>query len=568
MADLLDIHLGRRAASTRPLPASCQGLGGRGLTAALLTDEVPALADPLGGANKLILAPGLLAGTSFPNSGRLSVGAKSPLTGGIKESNSGGGAAQRIARLGFAAILLEGESPEPVVVRVGKDGVSFLPAAGLWGLGVYETVERLGKEHPGCGIVAIGPAGERTCKAAAVCVTAPDNTIRTAARGGLGAVMGRMKVKALLLDDEGCPAVAVAHPERFRQASRTLVETITTNPFAQGLGALGTAMLVNFINELGALPTRNYSAGRFENAANISGETLAQLMGSRPNADTRHRCMSGCVIGCSQVFTDAAGVPVTSGFEYETLALMGSNCGIADPDALARIDRACDDMGVDTIELGAALGVAMEAGKLAWGDGAAAERAIRSLAQGDPQGLLLANGCVETGRAYGVTRVPAVKGQSLAAYDPRVLKATGVGYATSAMGADHTACLVLPDAANPAYDVTSPSGQAPVSEMVQSMFAVPDTLGVCLFAFLPILTTPEAHAVLVEAVSAKLGAELPPSYLMDLGQKVCRMEKAFNRAGGFTPEDDKLPDFFRKEPLSPSGLVFDVPQEDLGTVFA
>ncbi|MHB8766547.1 MAG: aldehyde ferredoxin oxidoreductase N-terminal domain-containing protein, partial [Deferrisomatales bacterium] len=256
MARILYVDLPNRTSRTEALPADLQGLGGRGLTSALVARLVPPAADPLGPENVLVLAPGLLAGTAAPNNGRLSVGAKSPLTGTIKEANSGGSAAQKLARLGLAAVVLEGAAAEPVVLRVGVGGAEFLPAGDLWGRGVYETFERLGRAYPGCGLVAAGPAGERGLAAAAVAVATPDGQVRTAARGGLGAVLGGKRVKALVLDDAGGPGVAVADPARFRPAAVALTEGISAHPLTGGVRALGTSMLVGLINELGGLPTK------------------------------------------------------------------------------------------------------------------------------------------------------------------------------------------------------------------------------------------------------------------------------------------------------------------------
>lgn len=564
MAHILSIDLGSRSFALEPVPPEWQGLGGRGLTSALVAARVPAGADPLGPENVVVLAPGLLGGTSVPNSGRLSVGGKSPLTGTIKEANAGGTAAQKLARLGLAALVLSGRSEEPVCVVVTKDGASFRDAASLWGLGTYAAVARLRGDHSGAGLVAIGPAGERGLKAAAVCVTTPDDHLRTASRGGLGAVLGAKGVKAIAVDDAGGPGAEVADAEGFKAASKALAEGITAHPLVGGFQALGTSLLVGLINELGGLPTRNYSAGQFEGAAKIGGEALAGIMASRPNASTKHHCMAGCVVWCSQVYTDEAGETITSGLEYETLGLLGSNCAIDDPDQIARLDRLCDDLGLDTMEVGAAAAVAMEAGRLAWGDAEGLARALASIREGDAFGCLIGSGCVEVGRALGVTRVPAVKGQSLAAYDPRVLKGTGATYATCPMGADHTAGCALP---NPTYDPRSPSGQGQMSQFLQDWFAAVDCLGLCLFASIPLLESPDLQTQLAAALGAKLGKPLEAPDLFALGRRVSLLEREFNTAAGFGPADDRLPAFFAAEALPPHGGVWDVPDADLDAVF-
>ncbi len=568
MARLLRIDLADRTCSWEPLPGPYEGLGGRGLTSAIVATEVPPETDPLGPDNRLVFAPGLLAGTAVPNNGRLSVGAKSPLTGTIKESNAGGSFAQALARLGAAAVVLQGEASEPVTIRVHVGGAEFEPAGDLWGSGNYATVAALRDRHEGCAVATVGPAGERGLRAAAVVIATSDGHLRTAARGGLGAVMGAKGVKAVVVDPAGGPGPSPADPERLRAAARALTEGITAHPLMAGFEALGTSMLVGLINEMGGLPTRNYSQGRFGGAPRIAGEALAGIMAQRPGASTKHRCMAGCVIHCSQVYTGTDGEPITSGFEYETLGLVGSNCAIDDPDAIARIDRACDDLGLDTMEIGAAAAVAMEGGRLPWGDGHRLLEVLEAIPGGDPLGTLLAAGSVAVGRELGVARVPAVKGQSLAAYDPRCLKGTGVTYATSPMGADHTAGNVLPSPANPEYNPSVPDGQWQVSEFVQCYFAAIDSLGLCLFASLPVVESPELQGSLVEAVSALTGASLSSEYLIGLGRQVCVTEKAFNRQAGFGAGDDRLPAFLSREALPPLGHVWDVSDADLDRVFA
>jgi len=568
MAKILRVDLTSRKSSWEEMPEGYSGLGGRGLTSAIVAADVPPKADPLGPENVIVFAPGIIAGTSLPNSGRLSVGGKSPLTGTIKESNSGGSAARKLARLGISALVLCGESADPVTITITKEGVAFRPASSLWGLGNYAAVDRLKAEFPGTGLITIGPAGEKMLKAAAVVVTSPDYLLRTAARGGLGAVLGSKKVKAISVDDTDGPGVAIAAPKPFQAASKAVTDGVMKHPLTDGLRALGTSLLVGMMNEMGGLSTRNFSTGRFVDAEKIGGESLAATMSGRKGANANHSCMTGCVIQCSQVYTGKKGEFVTSGLEFETLGLVGSNCEIGDLDAIARIDRACDDIGLDTIDVGAAAAVAMEAGRIPWGDGARVLEVLESIRADDPLGLLIGNGCAVTGKALGAARVPVVKGQSLSAYDPRVLKGTGVTYATSPMGADHTCGNALPSPANPGYDPGSPSGQNQVSEFLQSYFAAVDTLGMCLFASIPILESPDLQRELIRAVAAKLGVELPDGYLQELGRGVVVAERAFNRLAGFGPGDDRLPGFIRKETLSPGGNVWDVPDDDLDKMFS
>ena len=347
---------------------SCLNLGGRAMTSRIISDETPPATSPLSPENKLILAPGILAGTKVPNSGRLSIGAKSPLTNTIKETNVGGSAAQRLARLGLQAVVIEGRAKDLTLVRIDKDGASFLPVQHLKGMGNYKTIEILKKQFgENSAIISIGPAGEMCYKAASISVTTPDFHIRMAARGGLGAVMGSKNLKAIVIDDTGSDKVEVMDAVKMKEATAELSRGILSHPLIDGLKQFGTPILIMMINTAGCLPTKNYSIGQFAGAEKISGEYIAELMNKRPNGQPVHRCMNGCIINCSNVFTDETGDTIVSGLEYETLAMVGSNCMIDDIDTIARINHICNDVGVDTMDVGAAISITMEAGIIPWG---------------------------------------------------------------------------------------------------------------------------------------------------------------------------------------------------------
>lgn len=564
MRKILRINLTHGQYRYEDVPFVYANLGGKGLTSKIISEEVPAAADPLGKENKVIFAAGILAGTPAPNSGRLSVGAKSPLTNGIKEANAGGSAAQKLARLGIQAVVVEGVSKELFVVKIAKDGLTFIQDETLKGMGNYAVIDKLKAEHGNnVAIISIGPAGESRLKGASVSVTSPDFKVRMAARGGLGAVMGSKNLKALVIDDTGADGVEVSDAIALKEAAAELSRGILAHPLIEGLKQFGTPLLVNMINAAGCLPTKNYSVGQFEGAEKISGEHMAETMSKRPNSQAVHRCMTGCIINCSNVYTDEGGKEIVSGLEYETLGLMGSNCMISDLDDIARMNRLCNDLGLDTMDVGAAIAVAMEAGILPWGDGKAAYNLIEEAGKGTEMGMMIGNGCRSTGLKLGVKRIPTVKGQSLSAYDPRVLKGTGVTYSTSPMGADHTCGNALPSPANPEYNPAASAGQNQISGFLQWYFAAIDTLGMCLFASLPLLDMPELHEYLIACATAVTGQPFDENYLMDLGVSVLKTEKKFNDAAGFTSKDDRLPEFFVKEPLLPSGLVFDVPETDI-----
>jgi aldehyde:ferredoxin oxidoreductase len=240
---------------------------------------------------------------------------------------------------------------------------------------------------------------------------------------------------------------------------------------------------------------------------------------------------------------------------------------IDDIDIIARINRVCNDVGVDTMDVGGAIGVCMEAGLLAWGDGKAALNFVKEIEKATEMGKMIGNGCKFTGEKLGVKRIPHVKGQCLAGYDPRGLKGTGVTYATSTMGADHTCGNATPNPANPAYNPSAPTGQGPISKFLQTYCAAMDSLGLCLFASLPLLDIPELQIHLISGVSAVIGEPLDENYLITLGTSVLKSEKKFNDAVGFKKEDDRLPLFFLKEKLLPSGNVFDVPEEEIDSIY-
>jgi len=568
MLKLLRIDLDKQNFLFQELSPEYAKLGGRALTSQLINKEVPPTVDALDPQNKLIFAAGILAGTSFPNSGRLSVGAKSPLTGGIKEANAGGNAAQKLPKLGIQAVILEGCANKLTTLKIDKNGVSFIEAAPIKGLGNYQIIEDLKKEHGDkVSIISIGPAGERKLKAASVSVTSPDFHIRMAARGGLGAVMGSKNIKAIVIDDQGGEKVEIQDKETFKTAASKFTKGVLAHPLIEGLKFLGTPLLVNMINGLGCLPTRNFSLGQFDKAHQISGEHIAELMAKRPNSVADHKCMAGCVIGCSNVFTNEKGEVIVSGLEYESIVLTGSNCMIDDIDIIAKINRACNDIGVDTMDVGAAIALAMEGGLLKMGDGNAALALVNEIREGSKNGIMIGNGCKITGETLGSKRIPHVKGQGLAAYDPRGLKGTGTSYATSAMGADHTVGNAIPNPLSQ-YDPSSPNGQWEMSSFLQIYHAAIDSLGLCLFASLPALDFPDLQGHMVQSVAALYGETLDEDYIKQLGIATLKAEREFNTNAGFTKEDDRLPQFFKEEPLLPSGNVFDVSDEDLDKVNA
>jgi aldehyde:ferredoxin oxidoreductase len=570
MARILRVNLENGKIVAEEMPPEWQALGGRALTSSIIHREVPPKADPLGVENKLVFSGGIFAGTAVPCNGRLSVGAKSPLTGTIKEANAGGAVAQKLARLGFRAVVIEGRARELTSLKIGNKGAALLPSPSLKGLDNLELVELMRKEHgEKIACISIGSAGERMLMASSVMTTTPDFHVRAAGRGGLGAVMGSKNLKVVIVDDSGADKMKVRDEAGLKEAAAAISKAVLSNPFVGALRELGTANLVMAMNSFGCLPTKNYSAGCFEEAAKISGERMTDLMKQRPRGQHVHRCMNSCIVNCSNIYTDENGEMIVSGLEYETLGLVGSNCMIDDLDAIAHINRVCNDVGVDTMDVGAAIAVAMEAGLLPWGGGKEALALVAEIGQGTGKGLMIGNGCRFTGEKLGVRRIPHVKGQGLSAYDPRAMKGTGVTYATSPMGADHTAGAVFPDPGNPSYDPGSSEGQCEPSQFMQTYVAAIDALGLCIMVGLPLLGalgTPAAQAQIASCVSAVADGTFDENYLSRLGNFVLNTERAFNDAAGFTKDDDRLPDFFRKEALPPGGKFFDVPEEEIDRV--
>lgn len=570
---LLRIDLTNKKAEFQVVPQEYAALGGRALTSKIILDEVDPTCNPLGKGNKLVFAPGLLSGTTAPSSGRLSVGGKSPLTGTIKESNAGGIAAQKLARMGIKALILEGAADDWNVLKITKDGVEFVDASDVIGKGNYAVGEILrNKFGEKTGVISIGPAGENKMSAASIAVADMEGRpVRHAGRGGMGAVLGSKKVKALVINDEGAPGVEIKNKEAFKKAAQAFSKMLLAHPVCgQGLPTYGTAVLINVLNEAGGLPTENFRTGRFDGADKISGETMYDTINARGGKPT-HACHPGCVMRCSQVYNDDKGEYLTAGFEYETIWAFGANCKIDNLDAVAKLDRYCDDLGLDTIEMGVTLGVAMEAGIIPFGDHEGALKLFgEDIANGTPLGRILGQGAEFTGKAYGVTRIPTVKRQAIPAYDPRAVKGVGVTYATTPMGADHTAGYSV--TANILkvggyVDPLKTDGQVELSRNLQIATAAVDSTGLCLFVAFAVLDEPEALPKVVDMLNAQYGINLTLDDVTELGKSVLRWEREFNKKAGFNNAHDRLPEFFQEE-CPPHNTTFDFTGEELDNLFA
>jgi aldehyde:ferredoxin oxidoreductase len=354
----------------------------------------------------------------------------------------------------------------------------------------------------------------------------------------------------------------------MKTASKKFAKMLIAHPVSgQALPAYGTQVLMNILNEAGGLPTKNFRSGQFEGANKIGGEELSKRALERGGVGTpTHACHAGCVIRCSNRYPDEHGEDLCSPIEYESAWSLGANLTIDDLDVIAKLNRICNDVGVDTIDAGGALGVAMEAGVIPFGDGQAALDLLGEIAKGTAMGRLLGEGAEAVGKAYGITRVATVKGQHLPAYDPRAVKGIGVTYAMTTMGADHTAGYsVTSNLLNVGgfVDPLKAEGQVELSVNLQIATAVMDNLGLCIFVSFALMDNEEGWPTLVDIWNAKTGQKRSQEELMELGKEVIRYEREFNRRAGFTANQDRLPEFFRTEPLPPHNTVFDVSAEEM-----
>ncbi len=576
MDSILRVNMGEKngpSFTVEPL-GNYAGFGGRALTSAIVSNEVPPLCHPLGTENKLVISPGLLSGTTGAMSGRISVGCKSPLTGGIKEANAGGQPSQVLAKLGYAAIVFEGKPKTDNLYKIiiTKNGISIEADDSLKMLPNYDLVEKMRSQYgDNIACISIGPAGEMKLSAASVACTDMElRPTRHAGRGGVGAVMGAKQVKVIVLDDTGIKYRQPKEAEKFKDANRRFVDGIMKHPVTgKGLPSYGTNILANIINESGAYPTYNFKEGRFSGVSKISGETATELEAKRGGLVT-HGCHRGCVIRCSGIYHDKDGHYLTKQPEYETVWAHGANCGIDDIDTIAMIDFLDDNYGLDTIEMGATIAVAMEAGLARFGDRQAAINLIREVGKGSHLGRILGSGAAVTAKVFGIERAPVVKGQAMPAYDPRAIQGIGVTYATSTMGADHTAGYAIATnilKCGGFVDPLSTDGQIELSRNLQIATAAIDSTGMCLFIAFALLDQPDTFQALLDMLNAFYGLNLTADSVTELGKNVLKMERDFNARAGFTKEHDRLPRFFYTEPVSPHNVTFNVKDEDLDKVF-
>jgi len=583
MGKLLRFNMADRTATFQDLPEAYKYLGGRGLTSTIVYEEVDPQCHPLGPNNKLVFAPGIVTGTSAPTSARLSAGAKSPLTGGIKESNAGTAWAPALASLGIKALIVEGQPQEKGKWWMayitwdegqGAPKVEFLPADEYAGQNLYDVFPKLFERFGKVSIAGIGVAGEYLYSNSGIVYEDQEGRpARYSGRGGLGAVMGSKGLKFIVLDRKGAPGVPLANKEVFEQGRKKLTDALMTHDITKPKGALnsyGTAVLINILNEAGGLPTRNFSSGRFEGAAKIAGEAVFEGNKERLGKELyNHACSPGCIIRCSNTWYKPDGTEHVSCQEYESIWSLGANCGIDSLDVTGELIRLCNAYGVDTIEMGTTLAVAMEGGLLKFGDGQKAIELMHEVGKGTPLGRMLGNGTATAARLLGVTRVPAVKGQSMPAYEPRAVKGIGITYAISTMGADHTSGYTI------APEILGVSGKvdqfatdkADLARNFQYATGYIDSTGHCLFIAFAILDIASGFEGSVEECNGVLGTNWTMDDVARIGKDVLDKEVAFNRAAGIGKEFDRMPEFMKYEKLPPHNVVWDVPDATLDAVF-
>jgi len=576
MSKILRVNMTDLTATLEDVPKKYKNMGGRWLTSSMVCDEVDPMCHPLGPNNKLVFAPGIVTGTAAPTSARISVGGKSPLTGTIKESNAGTKFAPMQARLGLKAIVVEGEPQDGTwhLLEINKDGARLVPADDLAGKGTYDTTDALIEKYGKVGVCCIGPTGEMKMAMAGVCFNdQQDRGSRYAGRGGLGAVMGAKGLKAIVVDDKGAPGVTMAKKDVFDEGRKKLRDALQTHDITKPKGALntyGTAVLINIMNEAGGLPTRNFSDGRFEGAAKIAGEAIFEGNKERLGKELyNHACSPGCIIQCSNTWHRPDGTEHTSCIEYESDWAFGANCGIDDLDVIGELNYLCNDYGLDTIEAGGTLAVAMEAGLAEFGDGKRALELMHEIGKGTPLGHILGGGAAVTGKAFGVVRVPHVKGQNMPAYEPRAVKGIGITYAISTMGADHTSGYTI------APEILGVSGKldpldvdkAELARNFQYATAFIDSTGHCLFIAFAVLDIASGFEGVVEECNGVLGTKWTMDDVSRIGKEILGKEVTFNRAAGFTKEHDRLPEFMKYEKLPPHNTVWDVSDEVLDSVY-
>ena len=522
-----------------------QYVGGRGLGVRLVFDLVDPATDPLGDGNAIVLAAGPLTGSGMPLGSRYSVVAKSPLTGTLSSSSSGGFFGTELRRAGVDAVIVEGHSIAPVYLWIHDGECEVRDASMYWGMTTDRTMAEIQRDlaEPKARVACIGPAGERLARVASVM----NDHGRAAGRGGMGAVLGSKRLKAVAVLGDG--QIPRSDPERFsgvRDAIREKIERSGTNK--GGLHRYGTAAVMNIINESHLLPTRNFQASHFEKAEAVSGERMAETILERVTA-----CYS-CSVACGRE-TRAGGVS-GQGPEYETLWAFGPACGVADLTAIARANYLCNELGLDTVSTGSTIACAMELSSrgyigedIRFGDERAVVDLVRLIGYREGVGDALAEGSLRFAGAAGHPELSmSVKGQEIPGYDPRGLQGQGLEYATSVRGACHVyGNMVYPEVFGVPVklDPSVDEGKAGWVKRLQDLAAALDSAGICLFSFRALSASD--YAAMVAAVT---GLPVDEESLLRSGERTWNLQRLFNTRAGFSRQDDTLPQRLMEEPIT------------------
>ncbi len=533
-------------------------LGGRGLGVKILYDETKPGMDAFDPENRLIFMTGYATGTPVPLSGRFHVITKSPLTGGIGDSNCGGQFGPKLRFAGYDGIIFQGSADEPVYLYIEDGHAELKDASRMWGKGTWTTEdmirEEVGKE---VNIVSIGPAGENRVMQAAII----NDKHRAAGRTGVGAVMGSKNLKAIAVKGNRKPEIQ--DEAKLKEAVENIRKIVRENPVTgESLPKYGTAVLVNIINETGGFPTRNFKTGVFEKAEDISGERIAETVLVKKKA-----CW-GCIVACGRVSRVTAPPYQVDGEgpEYETAWSLGAMCGISDLNAVVKAHNICDDLGMDPISFGSTVACAMELYengkipeeklgglKLEWGNPQTVVELAWKTAYRDGFGDEIAMGAKRLATKYGMPELSMdVKGLELPAYDPRAYKGHGLGYATSNRGGCHLrAYMIAPEVLGipEKLDPLTPEGKAEWVKIFQDLFCVVDSMVVCKFTTFAI-----GAEEFVSVTNPITGWDWTADDIMKAGERIYNLERLYINREGFDGKDDTLPKRLLEEPM-PEGAA-------------
>ncbi|MCB9422755.1 MAG: aldehyde ferredoxin oxidoreductase family protein [Ardenticatenaceae bacterium] len=543
---ILDINLTDGSINTMPLDMEMARLflGGRGLGARLLWDLVGPEVKPLSPENALIFTTGPITASASQTSNRFNVSTKSPLTDTILHANSGGWWGMQFKRTGYDALIIRGKAASPVMIEITSDGAEIKDAGHLWGKTVFETTETLSQNRNKRNVLCIGPAGENLVRMSAIM----NDKERALARGGGGAVMGSKNLKAIIV--EGSEKNKPADPDQFKFLLYETGKLLKASPLtSQALPEFGTAVVMNVVNEIGALPTRNFQQSQFEGADKISGEEITDTI------LVKNQACWACPISCTRVTKTKSGKE-GEGPEFESSWAFGAQLGIDDLDTITEANYLCNDMGLDTISMGNTIGCAMELAEkgfidsdLAFGQTDKILDLIRDTAYRRDMGNELAEGSYRLALRYEAPELSmSVKKLELPAYDPRGMQGQGLVFATSNRGACHeTGNMLGPEvlALPRLIDRFATQGKAGIVSVHQNSAAVIDSLVYCKFANMAV-----AEEFFARTLTAVTGQPFTADDLMMVGERVWNLERLYNLREGFTKEDDTLPDRLLNEPVA------------------